>query len=85
MSKFIPFLEVTASGEQKIGKSPAGSVSIASDGVTGTVGHFTGETFFPHADGAIASGEMFTYDIGAGRVIGIDVTSGTGAISTAKV
>ncbi len=85
MSKFKPFLEVTTTGEQEIGRSPGGSVSIASVGVTGVVGHYVGTTFFPHIDGAITPGEMFTYDVGAGRVLGINVTGGTGAISTAKV
>lgn len=83
--KFIPFLNIAGAGEYIIGKSPFGAVSIASDGVVGVVGHFIGATFYPHADGAIAAGEMLTYEVGAGRVLGISVTSGAGAISTAKV
>lgn len=85
MSTFIPSLEVTTTGELTIGPSPHKSLSILSAGVTGTVGVYLGATFYPHADGAIADGEMLTYDVGVGRVVGISVTSGTGVISSAGV
>lgn len=85
MEVFNPWLEVSATGIQSIGRSPHGSVSILSDGVVGTIGVFSGDNFKPHPDGAIVDGGQFTYDCGAGRELGIDVTSGTGTISTAKV
>ena len=85
MTIFTPWLEVDSIGEKNAGASPHGSVSVLSNGVTGVVGVFSGGVFNPHADGAIAPGEMFTFDVGAGREIGIDVTGGTGSISIAKV
>ncbi len=85
MNDFKPFLAVSSTGIQSIGKTPSGTVSIASDGVTGTVGVFVNGNFKPHPDGAIADGTMFTFEVGQGREIGINVTAGTGGISTVKV
>ena len=85
MSKFTPYLAVSSTGILPIGMSPHGTVSILSDGVIGVVGVFINGTFKPHVDGAIAGGEMFTYECVNGRELGIDVTSGAGTISTAQV
>lgn len=82
---FIPWLVVTSNGEKSIGNSPYGTVSVFSTGVAGNVGVIFKGVFTPHPDGAITDGEMFTFEVGAGREIGINVTGGTGAISTAKV
>lgn len=85
MSTFIPSLAVTTTGQMEIGRSPHKSLSILSIGVTGTIGVFHGGIFYPHHDGAINDGEMFTFDCGVGRVVGIEVTAGTGTISSAAV
>ena len=85
MEEFKPWLEVSTAGVQSIGRSPYGTVSVISDGVSGTVGVYVGSTFKPHTDGAITDGDMFTFDCGAGRELGVNVTSGTGIISTVAV
>ena len=83
--KFTPWLVVNSVGVKSAGKSPSGTVSVLSDGVTGVVGVFSSGAFKPHPEGAISDGLMLTFDVGAGREIGIDVTSGTGSISIAQV
>lgn len=85
MAEFKPWLEISTTGVNSVGKSPYGRVSVFSEGVVGIVGVFMGTNFYPHPDGAIDSGGMFSFDCGVGREVGINVTSGTGIISTAKV
>lgn len=82
---FNPALEVTSTGTLSIGRSPSKSLSILSVGVTGTLGVYLGDTFYPQAVGAIADGEMLTFDCGVGRIVGIEVTGGTGIISSSAV
>lgn len=82
---FNPSLEVTTTGELSIGRSPSRSLSILSTGVTGTLGVYLGGTFYPQSDGAISDGEVLIFDCGVGRVVGIEVTSGTGVISSVAV
>lgn len=85
MAEFKPWLEVSTTGVNSAGRSPYGRVSVISEGVVGVVGVYVGANFYPHPDGAIASGGMFSFDCGVGRELGINVTSGSGVISTAKV
>lgn len=85
MSRFKPWLVVDSIGIKSIGKTPSSSVSIVSDGVTGTLGVFINNTFKPHTDGAVVDGTMITFEVGEDREIGINVTSGTGGISTAEI
>ena len=68
-------------GENNLGQSPYGTISVGCTDSAGTVGFYEGATFFPHPDGAIATGEMLTFEIGRGRVIGFNATTaGTVAI-----
>jgi len=83
MSKFKNNNTVTL-GENNLGSSPYGAISIASIGASGSVGHYSNGVFYPHADGSISSGEMLTFEIGRGRVIGFDCSS-IGEISIMEV
>lgn len=83
--KFKPWLAVTTTGEQEIGSSPYGTVSVLSSGLVCTVGVIIGTTFVPHPDGDLAAGEMLTFEVGKGRRLAVDVTSGTGAVSTSEI
>lgn len=80
--KFKPWLPVTSTGVHAIGVAPSSSVSIVSVGVSGTIGVFVNGTFRPDTNGAIVDGTHITFASGKSRKIGIDVTSGTGGIST---
>lgn len=85
MSQFVPSLKILTAGQKRVGMSPSKSLSILSVGVVGTLGVFYDDVFYPHPDGAIEAGGMLTFDCGVGREVGINVTSGTGVISSAGV
>lgn len=85
MEIFKPWLEVSSVGVQNIGRSPYGSVSILSDGVSGAVGLISGGQFVPISGGALEDQSIVTIDVGVGRELWINVTGGAGTISTSHV
>lgn len=71
-------------GENNLGSSNVGAVSIMAVDCAGTVGVYVSGVFYPHPDGALAAGEMLTFECGSGRALGFNATTG-GTLTISRV